>query len=354
MSSKIRIKDIAEKAGVSVGTVDRVLHKRPNVSKKALEKVNKALEEMEYKPNMYASALAYNKTYTFVMFVPQHNSEAYWQEVEEGANKAEDMRRDFQINLKYVHYKRFDDEDFERGGYECLEYNPDGVIIVPAGLEITRRFTEHLHEQKIPFVLLDSYMPDLHPLAFFGQDSFCSGYFAAKMLMLVASNEKSIMLMRQTHNGMLTTKQQANREVGFRHYMLDHFPNIKIVELNLPIAGDKRIYNAELDKFFKENPDIHHCITLNSRAHIVGEYLLANNLRDKQVMGYDMVPKNRECLRRSSISFIIAQHGYQQGFSCVDALFKAVVLKQQIEPVNYMPIELLTKENCDFYRRTQM
>ena len=48
----IRIKDIAERAGVSVGTVDRVLHNRPNVSQKALEKVNKALEEMDYRPNM--------------------------------------------------------------------------------------------------------------------------------------------------------------------------------------------------------------------------------------------------------------------------------------------------------------
>ena len=39
----IRIKDIAERAGVSVGTVDRVLHNRPNVSKAALEKVNAEL-----------------------------------------------------------------------------------------------------------------------------------------------------------------------------------------------------------------------------------------------------------------------------------------------------------------------
>ena len=37
MTEKIRIKDIALRAGVSVGTVDRVLHKRPNVSPKALE-----------------------------------------------------------------------------------------------------------------------------------------------------------------------------------------------------------------------------------------------------------------------------------------------------------------------------
>lgn len=32
MTQKIRIKDIAARAGVSVGTVDRVLHNRPNVS----------------------------------------------------------------------------------------------------------------------------------------------------------------------------------------------------------------------------------------------------------------------------------------------------------------------------------
>ena len=51
-NEKIRIKDIAERAGVSVGTVDRVLHKRPNVSKKALEKVKKALEKALPKANV--------------------------------------------------------------------------------------------------------------------------------------------------------------------------------------------------------------------------------------------------------------------------------------------------------------
>ncbi len=62
MAEKIRIKDIAERAGVSVGTVDRVLHDRPNVSKPARKKVEQALKEMNYQPNMYASALAYNKS----------------------------------------------------------------------------------------------------------------------------------------------------------------------------------------------------------------------------------------------------------------------------------------------------
>lgn len=69
-------------------------------------------------------------------------------------------------------------------------------------------------------------------------------------------------------------------------------------------------------------------------------------------MGYDMVNKNAMCLREGSISFLIAQHAYMQGQFCMEALFNAIVLKKEIAPINYMPIELITRENMDFYQRT--
>jgi LacI family transcriptional regulator len=43
-----------------------------------------------------------------------------------------------------------------------------------------------------------------------------------------------------------------------------------------------------------------------------------------------------------------------QGYSCVETLFEAIVLRKEVNPVNYMPIELLTKENFEFYRRTNI
>ena len=354
MNEKITIKDIAEIAGVSVGTVDRVLHNRANVSQSAREIVEKALKNMNYHPNVYASALAYNKSYTFYLLMPIHESEANWEEIEQGAQKAIETRRDFHIDVKIMYYERFNNDSFIEQYKKCIEQNPDGVIIVPVELDVTKVFTDSLHDKQIPFILLDSYMPDLKPLSFWGQDSFCSGYFAAKMLMLIASEEKQIMLLKQVKNGQVTSKQQRNREVGFRHYMKDHYPNIEIVELQIPFKSTKRKYDIILKEFFDAHPQIHHCITLNSKAHIVGEYLLRNNIRNVQIMGYDMVAKNAKCLKEGSISFLIAQHGYQQGFNCVDTLFKAVVLKEKVQPVNYMPIELLTKENMEFYRRTQL
>lgn len=354
MTQRVRIKDIAEKAGVSVGTVDRILHQRPNVSKSAREKVERVLKEINYRPNMYASALAYNKSYTFHLIIPWHEQEAYWEEIEEGAMKACDLRRDFHINVVISYYKRFDAASFKKTCQEVIENEPNGVILVPSELEITQPFTDELHERKIPFILLDSYIPELSPLSFYGQDSFASGYFAAKMLMLIASKETEIMLMRQTNNGKLSSKQQENREVGFKHFMKEHYPNVTISEMILPLEKERDCYDAIMEDFFRSHPQVHHGITMCSRAYIVGEYLLKNHHKDIQIMGYDMVAKNAQCLQEGSISFLIAQHAYMQGFSCVDSLFKSIVLKEELEPINYMPIELLSKENVKFYRRKQL
>ena len=120
-TDKIRIKDIAERAGVSVGTVDRVLHERPNVSKAAREKVEQALAEMDYQPNVYASALAYNKDYTFYCIIPMHDSEAYWDEIKQGVKAATARRRDFHVSLKILYYERFNAPSFIKVAKECLD-----------------------------------------------------------------------------------------------------------------------------------------------------------------------------------------------------------------------------------------
>ena len=354
MNEMIRIKDIAERAGVSVGTVDRVLHKRPNVSAPAREKVEQALKEMNYQPNMYASALAHNKSYTFYLFIPKHEQEAYWEEIEEGANKAMEARRDFHIDVRLVYYERFDDASFRQESKACLALQPDGVIIVPAESAVTQEFTDAMHEQGVPFVMLDSYLPALRPLSFYGQDSFSSGYFAARVLMMEAAGAQEIMLMKQMKNGSVVSKQQANREVGFRHYMETHYPEVSINEVNLPLDDTKDAYAAILEDYFTRHTLTRHCITFGSKAHLVGEFLQRTNRADVHIMGYDMVGKNAECLKKGSISFLIAQHAYQQGYSCVEALFRTIVLKKEVQPVNYMPIELIMKENIDFYRRTQL
>ncbi len=71
-------------------------------------------------------------------------------------------------------------------------------------------------------------------------------------------------------------------------------------------------------------------------------------------MGYDTVEKNARCLREGSISFLIAQYAYMQGYSCVDTLFQCHRSEEEGDSGKLMPIELLMKENIDFYRTTRL
>ena len=359
MADRARIKDIAEIAGVSPGTVDRVLHNRPSISDATRKKVEDALRQMNYKPNVYASALAMNKEYVFYLVLPQHDHTSYWQEIEDGAEKATSDRIEFRIRLETFYYNRHDAKSFTKLVNSALRKSPDGVIIVPSNIDATRAYTDKLHKQNIPFILLDSFMPDLKPLSFYGLDSFNSGFFAAKMFMMMfnmtsMNRDKSIMLMRLRVNGKAASKQQANREEGFRHYMVDHFPKIKIVDFDLNDDMPDTLAKEKLQAFFAERSDIHHCITFCSKAYLIGEFLLEANRRNIHVMGYDMVSRNEECVKQGAIDFIIAQHAYRQGYYCLKSLYDAVVLQRSVKAINYMPIELICKENADFYQRTEL
>ena len=87
LPERIRIKDIARLADVSVGTVDRVLHGRTGVSEASRKRVEEILKQLDYQPNMYASALASNKKYTFICLLPEHLEGDYWTAVELGIHE---------------------------------------------------------------------------------------------------------------------------------------------------------------------------------------------------------------------------------------------------------------------------
>ena len=61
MAKQVKIKDIARMAGVSAGTVDRILHNRGNVSPKSREAVERILAQLDYKFNIHTSAVSFRK-----------------------------------------------------------------------------------------------------------------------------------------------------------------------------------------------------------------------------------------------------------------------------------------------------
>ena len=63
--------EIAKLAGVSAGTVDRVLHNRKGVSEKTKIKIQSIIEENGYEPNLIAQQLKNNKTLNIGILLPK-------------------------------------------------------------------------------------------------------------------------------------------------------------------------------------------------------------------------------------------------------------------------------------------
>ena len=112
LPDKIRIKDIARLANVSTGTVDRVLHNRGEVSAKSREKVEKVLKEINYQPNIYASALASKKRYTFVTLLPESNEGEYWSDIKKGVDQAAHEFLDLNISVEQIFFNQYDSTSF--------------------------------------------------------------------------------------------------------------------------------------------------------------------------------------------------------------------------------------------------
>ena len=77
----ITIFDVAALAGVSRGTVDRVVYKRGRVSQKTIDKVQKAISQLGYTANPNASSLALKREYTFACLIPEFRPGEYWEKI---------------------------------------------------------------------------------------------------------------------------------------------------------------------------------------------------------------------------------------------------------------------------------
>jgi LacI family transcriptional regulator len=348
MLERIRIKDIARLADVSVGTVDRVIHGRSGVSEASRLRVEEILKQLDYHPNMYASALASNRKYAFACLLPMHSKGEYWTAVEKGIDEALEHYSDFNVSVGTVCYDPYDYNSFAATSRNILDEAPDGVLLAPTAAQYTREFTDGLKAKGIPYIYIDSNIRDIPALAFFGQHSGQSGYFAARMLMLLPGNHNEIMLFRKINEGIVGSNQQESREIGFRKYMREHHPDCKILELNLH-AKRPADDNEMLDAFFRAHPGVTNGITFNSKVYTVGEYVSETNRKPFNLMGYDLLERNVACLRQGSVSFLIAQQPELQGFNGIKTLCDYLIFKKEVTAVNYMPIDLLNTDNIDYY-----
>ena len=274
-------------AGVSAGTVDRVLHNRGDVSVSSREKVQKVLDDIDYHPNMFAIGLAAKKRYHIVCIIPYYIEHDYWHAVAAGIDRAAQELRPFNVEVSYLYYRHADKSSYKEACAVLREENADAVLVAPNFREETIKLTTYLEEADIPYAFIDFNIEQTHALCYIGQDSKTSGYIAAKILMRSYEKGQELVLFLSNQKNNPAEIQMQRRLEGFMQYLSEEHKDLTIHDIVLhkeDTDGNRRI----LDAFFKEHPQAVLGAVFNSRVYQVASYLHEKGWKLAGLVGYDL------------------------------------------------------------------
>ncbi len=346
-SRRIRIKDIALKANVSIGTVDRVLHRRGKVKPAVEEKVLKILKELNYQPNLIARALSSKKNYKIVALIPDPQYDMYWSYPKEGIESAFKDLKEYGIILTILMFNPNFIDSFQEKASEVLYERPDGIIVSPIFYREGLPFFKSWKETNIPFVLFNTQISEIFPLSYIGQDSYQSGLLAGRLIHY-GQNEPCTILIAHFDEELSNAAHLTRKEKGFRDYFLQNKLNYQLICQELNSSNYSRFIN-QMDDLIDKDPNLRSIFVTNSKAFLIASYLRDRFITNIKIVGYDLIPQNITHLKNGTINFLINQNARGQGFWSLQLLTQYLVLKKEVPNIKYLPLDIITKENLNYY-----
>lgn len=345
----VRIKDIAERAQTSKGTVDRVLHNRGRVADDVRERILAIIKELNYEPNLIAQSLKSQRAFNLAALIPDPNLDSYWEAPHIGLEKAEKELRQYGVHITKFIFNSHSDTSFIAKAKEVAREHPDGLLIAPIFYKEALPFFKEWADLGIPYVLFNTQIEHVKPLCYIGQDSYRSGSLAAKILRFGLHSPATV-LVAHVNEDISNSAHLITKEEGFRDYFkgeqLEGTFKVISKEINFP---DEEGPDKQLDELRRQYPDLGAIYVTNSKAFEVAAYLEKNALKDIKLIGYDLIGRNQQYLNKGIIDFLINQNPLGQGYWGIHQLANHLIFKKEIPAIKFLPLDIITKENLDYY-----
>ena len=275
-TKSITMKDVAKLAGVSVGTVSRVINQEQGIKETTLKKVQQAIDELGYIPDVYARGMKKNKTETIALIVPSvwhpfFGEFAFHVEVELS-------KKGYKLLLCNISGPKR-----ELDYITMLQQNKvDGIIA------ITYSPIEDYLSSNIPFVSIDRTYED-KAIACVSSDNQKGAELAAQVLISKGG----------THFGFIgghnkTINETKKRRLFFEKTILEAGFPCEVLDLEEPYDN----FLEEVEVFLRQHPEIDALFTINDFTAIdaisILEKLGKKVPEDVQVVGYDGIRQAEE------------------------------------------------------------
>lgn len=343
------VKEIARLADVSIATVDRVIHNRSGVSPKTKSKIETIIKELNYQPNILASRLASGKVYRLAVLIPKGSEKTdFWDAPLKGIKRAEEEVRQYGIFVDYFFFDLNNKNSFIESAEKIKKHKRfDGVLLAPSFVKESIQFIHYCHENGIPFVFIDSNLEVKGSLSYIGPPLFQSGFLGARLCAFGMQHTQKILFINISKES--NSFNYSKIEEGFKNYFFENDVDHEMIKLDITDTEKKSVF-LNLEKAFAQHPDIEVIFVTNSRVFYVAQFLESKNYSHIHLVGYDFSKENQNYLKNGWINFLICHKPEEQGHKGLMSLYHHLALNLPVDQIYFMPIDIVTKENQDFYR----
>lgn len=336
------IQMIAEQAGVSRGTVDRVINNRPNVKPEVRQRILKVMQEFNYTPNKAARALALNKNSRTTGIILPSWSGFFKSEISRGIMDATKELRDYGIEVLIVECKTEIPDECIAKISELEERGISGLCLCAKNHITLREKIEQLANKGIPTITYNSDIRDSKRLCFVGQDVVRSGRIAAEIMTKCIRKDSSILIVV----GNMEFSAHRQRVDGFCRRMEERqfdLSRISIVEsyneyaITFEEVASALRGNRNLKGIYMANESVPGCVEAIQQAGM-SQHI--------HVICHDISESTKQFLADGSVDFAIEQDIYWQGYRPL-MLLRNVIIDQKYpsESLEYTRVNIINAEN---------
>lgn len=346
---KVKIKDIAAHAGVSTGTVDRVIHNRGRVSEHTRKLVRKSMDELRYKPDIVARTLARKEQTYLKILLPYPYQDFYWKIVRDGIEEGFAEYAPYRLNGQIHFYDLDDPSHFEIKAAEILEESPDVILI---GSEFHRQTINLLNQcshRGIESIVLNAEINSLPSLGYIGINTYAVGELVGRIIHSTR-NRSSVLVIHTTEN-IDNTIHLKNKELGLIDFLQrsDRPFHIERIVLRNDSYSDQGL--TEIKSIINtHNVDTVYVST--SRA-----YQFAPTLKrlfpDLFIIGHDLIDHHVRLMKNGIIDVLVDQSGYIMGYLGVKTWVDHHLLNREITKTQYLPLNIIYPENLSYFTRNR-
>ncbi len=340
----IRIKDIATRVGVSRGTVDRVLHNRGNVAPHIKQKIENAIADMGYSPNIIASRLVSNKPLFVGVILPHFSEDSFWTLPKQGIENCIQDFGHFNIKIKTVYFNLVNEQSFIDACLSKEIDTVDAVIIAPVYANKATEYQSILKKRNIPIVAINIESRQAQHedhISYIAQNSYQAGQAAGRLFELSINDNPSIL---QLTIGQLAheTSPIQQRKQGLQDFF--HEKNTLLSSLDILNFSNTYQLRQQIITHINQHGPFNGIFITNSKAYRFTEAMKTQG-ESFITIGFDLSEEHIGCLERNEVSYIIDQNPMQQGYIGMKLLIDCLVLNNDLPLIHHIPMNIIVKES---------